>query len=156
MDLTTETQEWHWQLKIMRGGASKVASKVPHLHFMVSGRDDMVAVDDLLCLLGDMAWRVWRLDWDWRLFNFPAFLIQNSQKMIEPGTILFRCKGIGTKIRKEGWAQSDAIPTTYIVLALCFLNHYTSEGTKQGPVMIYDLEILLNNTSPYLANHVEE
>ena len=46
----------------MRGGASKVASKVPHLHFMVSGRDDMVAVDDLLCLLGDMAWRVWRLD----------------------------------------------------------------------------------------------
>ena len=46
----------------MRGGASKVASKVPHLHFMVSGRDDMVAVDDLLCLLGDMAWRVWRLE----------------------------------------------------------------------------------------------
>mmetsp|Transcript_25502 Transcript_25502/g.43233 ORF Transcript_25502/g.43233 Transcript_25502/m.43233 type:complete len:94 (-) Transcript_25502:44-325(-) len=44
MDLTTETQERHWQLKMTRGGESKVASKAPHLHFMVRVGDDMVDI----------------------------------------------------------------------------------------------------------------
>jgi hypothetical protein len=76
--------------------------------------------------------------------------------MFEPGQYL----GAKELVQKYGKKvepnpmPSDALYN--IVLALCFLNHYTSEGTKQGPVMIYDLQILLNNTSPYLANHVEE
>jgi hypothetical protein len=83
----------------MRGGASK-ASKVPHLHFMVSGRDDMVAVDDfLLCLLGDMAWRV---GGECGVYvQFSCFSDPKLTENVRTRSIL-RCKGIGTKIRKEG------------------------------------------------------
>ena len=35
MPLTTETQEWHWQVKVTRGAPAKLASKEPHLHLRV-------------------------------------------------------------------------------------------------------------------------
>ena len=42
MDLATDTHEWQWQLKTTRGCESNLASKAPHLHFMVSVSVDMV------------------------------------------------------------------------------------------------------------------